>query len=534
MKRICYLLISVFLIFSLTACQSQEDLLFDELMRQVRDNPIPEELREDLIPEATAAPFVLPTPEPVFSPAPGDELSGQLTVKTCMWIGGDGESLHYLAQEFMQLHPNVVIDFDYNLGMAEINTLSRAEREMRIESFYAQVKAELASGESDYLLYDVRSRLNLSQLARGGFLTDLNEFFENDSEIDREDYFFDVLRAFEVDGKLASLPYSFLFDDIYLNRPILEEIGIDTDSLVGVSAEDVLAWYEKARETHDDLNLMFTSPGKEALFYYLERCRYIDLDNRIATFDSPEFINFLQRTQAVLNDDPDLDPDTEIGYASGGLLDGSLCYQVTGELPANLSADFPWDTDRAVSVMTHARPGFAVFENAFIPNLVTMQQPKEYAAGPFPIISSDGKLGVHSIEEFAMPSGLENKALAWEFMKYCIQEREQDMMDFSHLGRSIMYTNYIPLNKKTFQSAMKHVAEKGVQGTALGYSTFSPVDAQALTAKVEQIVSLPTVNTDLYSIDVEEFLNDFYAKGLTTAEQCAAKLQGRAEIWLNE
>ena len=42
------------------------------------------------------------------------------------------------------------------------------------------------------------------------------------------------------------------------------------------------------------------------------------------------------------------------------------------------------------------------------------------------------------------------------------------------------------------------------------------------------------VYADAYNVDVQEFLDEYYVNGLITAEECADKIQGRAEIWLNE
>ena len=52
--------------------------------------------------------------------------------------------------------------------------------------------------------------------------------------------------------------------------------------------------------------------------------------------------------------------------------------------------------------------------------------------------------------------------------------------------------------------------------------------------KVNEIFSLPLVNLNSYGVDVQEYLDEFYVNELITAEQCAEKIQGRAEIWLNE
>ena len=73
----------------------------------------------------------------------------------------------------------------------------------------------------------------------------------------------------------------------------------------------------------------------------------------------------------------------------------------------------------------------------------------------------------------------------------------------------------------------------GTTGLAMSYE-FEPFDVEVLTDQLNEIFSLPLVNLNSYGIDVQEYLDEFYINELTTAEQCAEKIQNRAEIWLNE
>ena len=55
-----------------------------------------------------------------------------------------------------------------------------------------------------------------------------------------------------------------------------------------------------------------------------------------------------------------------------------------------------------------------------------------------------------------------------------------------------------------------------------------------MLADLDEILSYPLVPVDYYNVDVQDYLDEFYKNGLTTAEECAQKIQGRAEIWLQE
>ena len=71
--------------------------------------------------------------------------------------------------------------------------------------------------------------------------------------------------------------------------------------------------------------------------------------------------------------------------------------------------------------------------------------------------------------------------------------------------------------------------------TMLANGVYAMSAVTALTAqKMDEYLSMGLVNRKLYSPDVQEYLDEFYNSGLTTAEQCAEKIQSRVDIWLHE
>ncbi|MBS6183227.1 MAG: extracellular solute-binding protein [Erysipelotrichaceae bacterium] len=516
-KKIVVLLFVVGMSLSSAGCQNEQDEIYSRMMAQLSTADSQDASEDSTLLE-------------------DDSLSGELTIKT-FWARDQDDPMYCLSKEFMQLHPNVTINIaDSGVSGLTRMAMSPAEFEMVRESAFSEISMELASGEADYLLYDVRSWLNIPQLTSSGLLVDFHQFWDKDPEIDPDNYFTDVMKSFEVDGQLTTLPYSFMFYDLYMDREILEELEVDPDSIETVDANKVLDWYEQARESHEDMNLSFCATGKDMLYYYLERCRYMDLENRTAFFDSPECIEFLTRTNNALNEDPDLDQKHLWRLALGGIMDSNIRYRKTGEYTERIFyGDFGEAEEAIKTEIKNIRPGFCVLEDSFIPNLLTMQQPKEYVAGPYPLTTSNGKLGVVSKEEFCLPASMKNPELAWEFIKYCLTTRDMEHLNFMELGSPCDYTFRIPLNKTTFQNMLEDINLKnGYHGLAVGYGDFKTVDQEGMTEMMDRILNRPIVNIDLYSVDVDDILQEFYVNGLTTAQQCAEKLQDRATIWLNE
>ncbi|MDO4168195.1 MAG: hypothetical protein Q4D32_12395, partial [Eubacteriales bacterium] len=260
---------------------------------------------------------------------------------------------------------------------------------------------------------------------------------------------------------------------------------------------------------------------------------YMDLLQKTARFDSPEFIEFLERTAATENSDPELSSD-ELGFVDSGLFNEQIRFQETGKLDERYFGPIgSYGYEKYGGISQKSRPALATEESVIHSTLLYLNQPMEYAAGPYPLLSSDGKLGLISREDFAIPSSCRNPDLAWEFIKYCISPREEDRMDFAHFGSPTLYTTDLPLSKTNLYYHLQDLAENGSTGFSMGYQ-IEPFDIDAVTDQLNEIFSLPLVNLNSYGVDVQEYLDEFYINELTTAEQCAEKIQGRAEIWLNE
>ena len=515
-------------------CQSEQDEIYSQAMASQSESSMLEpassmssgEASED-VPDYVTPPT--PGPDARLTPAPDDDLSGELVIRTSLQSTGD--HLYWLAREFMELHPNVQILLDYDRKNNEYR--SSAESKMKKNSFYTNLRMEIASGEADYLIYSATLDLDFTPLARSGLLEDLWTYWENDPDIRDEDYFLPVIESFEVDGMLPVLPYSFYLTGGCFNKSYLEELGVDLSALQLVDSDDILDWYERLRETHPDLQLFFTGTGKDGLFSS-ELASYIDLENNTASFDSPEFLTFLQRTQDVINDEPIQDI---VGWGNWYYMEMALNYDETGEI----SSPFVQSITSAKKVVTSSRDSFCTVAQVNIYDTISMfQQSYDYLAGPYPVLSTNGHLGIYADQgEFMMPASMKNKELAWEFMKYCISEREDLTFngydDFP--GTDTFFTSIaIPVNKPNYGRMAEESVEqvKFVNGNGYEVLDFEPVNGEEIVAFMDEVLSHSPVNIGKYNVDVQEFLDEYYVNELITAQECADKIQGRVEIWLNE
>ena len=135
-----------------------------------------------------------------------------------------------------------------------------------------------------------------------------------------------------------------------------------------------------------------------------------------------------------------------------------------------------------------------------------------------------------------MPASLKNKDLAWEFIKYCLSKRDDLTFDRYGDNGCAYYCNGIPVNRAMYRQMAEdmpnYVKGDGTVGFAL--YQFEKVDGQAMENLMDEILTMAPVSIGKYNLDVDDYLEEFYVNELTTAEECADKIQARAEIWLNE
>ena len=531
---ICIAILSICVLLAVTGCSSPEDAIYERVMAQVGGN-------NDADPTYAFTTLTLTPPYypelAQSTPVPGDTLSGELLIKGFR-ENRDPPEVYWLAREFMELHPNVTITLNFNNSTYEILTPEAWAR--RKSDYYTQTRADLASGQADYLLFSAANDLDLYSLSQSGVLQDMRERWETDPDIaDHDRFFSEVIDGFMVDGKLTVMPYSFTIPGVYLNREMLEELGIREEEISTVSTAELLDWYERAREKHPDLQLLYNGQDRSLLFD-LEKLHYINLDSGAVRFQDPDFLRFLERSASAILKPPVLASPWETNLASGLYMEATSMYQETGDIPVSIELmekhGYP---DYAEMVRTDQVSFAVVGELGVYESLGLMQPPLAHLAGPFPLTAPGGQLGLSTYyTDFIMPSSLKNSDIAWEFMKYCMSDRKNLKFEgYGFTGCFYYDGSALSINKKNLAAKVEHVLVHGTDGgNILGFEQnhFGHTTGEEIVARLEEILSHSPTSLGLYNVDVQDFLNEYYINKLTTPEQCARKIQDRVMIWLNE
>lgn len=381
--------------------------------------------------------------------------------------------------------------------------------------------------------------MDIARLSESGKLVDLLPLFENDPEIDPNDFYLNVLEAMKIKGKLPVMPYAFSWDHAYINRTVLEES--DLGELSEVSPSALLDLYGKAREKTPDLNFIFTSLGKDMLFSVAEH-DFMEPETSTAKFDSPECVSFLERSREVENSDPDLDPVREIGMAGMSVDSGNFEERTRLEAGAPRADQMAkiyenGKTTYANNIVTASRNSFALLNCAetgyesFQAACIAYDQPYAYTGGPYLLLDEQGRLGISPVDGFMIPASCKNQELAWEFIKYCLRTRK------NYLCGEMPYTRCLPINRQNVETALKYFRST-ISSNIIGFGMEDlelDLDIDEVREKLGAVLDREPeqyVCNAFYGPNVDDILAAYYEQGDISAEECAGQLQAVAEEWL--
>lgn len=376
---------------------------------------------------------------------------------------------------------------------------------------YTKFMTEIMAGNTPDIM--ALGSLPYRQLAAKGILADLYPLMDADGELKREDFFPNVLKALETDGKLCSICTSFGVQTV-----------IGASSVVGDTPGWTYEDYEAALAgmpegcTGFDIYSTKEDMLNSALAYEMENL--VDWSTGECHFNTPEFISLLEFANGFAAkfdwENHEWGPEDEAGYR---ISNGLQMLQRTGI----------W----SVQELFYSETG-DLFGG-------------DYTYIGFPTTSGVGNaLSLNNI--YAIGSSCENKEAAWEFLReMLIPDAQREIYG-------------IPINKTVYDEQMKEATtiqyEKDENGNYLldpegekipvargfkyneetGESIPAYVISQELADRVDELVCgterVMDFSDSIYSIVIEEA--QAYFQGQKSAEEVAKLIQSKASIYVNE
>lgn len=397
----------------------------------------------------------------------------------CMWLDS---TIEEKAIEFNKKHS------DYHISIKEYGNSDDEEAtwEDMVNSFTTAVAAD---SDVDVVVFSEYSQV--ANFAAKGLMIDLYELIDSDQALKREDFLQNVLAACEQDGKLVTLPTNFSLQTVVgKTADVGEESGWTLDemkALLESKPEGTELFYGMTRE--QALNLCLSLGYND----------YINWNDATCNFNSEEFIDVL-------------------------------------EFANMFPEEFEYQED--VDDATLMNEGKVLLSQYYLGDFEQIQMYTTVFGGDLTYIgypTSEGNGAMLSLSNmYGITKNCENKDVAWEFLRefFLPLESEEDDV-YGYYGFSIRqddFDNYC---------AAALAADEEAGGT-WGWGGFEVEIQPATKEQVEEVKELVNNTTAVYGAVSQDMMNliteeaAFYFSGEQSAEDVAAKIQSRMEIYLSE
>ena len=394
----------------------------------------------------------------------------------CMWLDS---SIEEKAIAFNKKHE------DYH-----INITQYYDNELEYEDAVNAYTTAIASDNTiDIIIFNDYSEV--VNFAAKGLLIDIYELIDSDAEMKREDFLPNILQACEQDGKLVTLPSMFSLQTVVGKT---EDVGTEP------------GW------TFDEMKALLDSkePGTE-LFYGMTREQalnmclnlgyqdFINWDDSSCNFNSPEFADVL-------------------------------------EFAAMFPEEFDYDENEDETVLINT--GKVLLSTYYLGQFEEVQMYRTIFGGDVTYIgypTSEGNGAMLNLQNmYGITKYCEDKEVAWEFLRQFYLPAEDGTYESSSgYGFSVRQDAF----DKACEEAMK---EDEYGGSSWGWGQFeveiqpaTQEDVDAVRNLVENTTAVSgAVSNDILNIIKEEAAA--YFAGQKTAEDVAAIIQSRMEIYLKE
>lgn len=372
-------------------------------------------------------------------------------------------------------------DEDYTIGVTRLNT-------------------DIVSGKMPDILL-LNNELPVESYKAKGLFEDLYPYMDKDEDIHREDYFPNVLKSYENDGKLYSLfPGFVVYTVVGKTSDVGSERGWTLDDLNALMA------------TKPEGTEVFPESTRESMLYYsmeMSGSQFIDWENGKCNFNSEGFISLLEFIKSF----PESLPDDYYDNSLRGSYDS-------------------WFREGNVLLCRMVLDGFYSYnytkKGTFGEDITLIGFPNK-----------DGMGSVLSVEmELAMSSKSKNKDGVWQFLRYFLMDEYQENLNY---GWPLSMKHVEALGKK----AMQRPFYEDENGNKVEYDEYfyindmeipiSPMSQEEIDEVVGFIKSVEEHvgnNQELINIITEEAAP--YFAGQKNVNEVADIIQNRVQIYVNE
>ena len=251
----------------------------------------------------------------------------------------------------------------------------------------------------------------LSQFNSDTMLVDLNSLIDSDGSFNRDDYYDNILRSFETDGKLYTIPLTYT----------LEGMAVNT-SFNGAKENWTFAEFDQmASSLSPDVQPIASQSPDELLKLWMKSLssHFIDVTNKTVDFESEEFRTLLE-TVKKYGKGNDTDYDWDLALDTGYVLNDASLFRKNMVASTYISIS---DLETYASLCKEGAGHTVAFSG--VPSLSGMG------------MVAKGQLSM------AITASCGSPDLAWDFIRSFLSEDAQHDLSFN--------TDTLPINKNAYK-----------------------------------------------------------------------------------
>lgn len=365
-----------------------------------------------------------------------------------------------------------------------------------------QLQLDMLSGDSPDIIVGFSGA---SQFNDPSMLLDLNTYLDSDSSINRENYFDNIFRAFETDGKLYTIPLTYNIEGLAVNSKYSGAkenwTYADFDQMASSLPDDVMPI---ASDSYDRL-LQAWMMHNSSLF--------IDYTNKKVDFESDEFKHLLETVKKYGQISEQISTKTDNPFMSEGAM-------FRNDMVAASSASL-------YDLQTYCRLFRKQSDNIILTGIPS---------------SSEIGMTVRGHLTMSITAHSENPDAAWDFISSFLSEDVQQQLSFNR--------TLFPVNRNAFKTncstelEINHAEIKSLREEASGLPPekvgnlddyileLTQEKADSLEVLIGSVKHAQATDTDVMDIILEEAAG--YFAGQRSIDDVCKNIQNRASLVVQE
>lgn len=372
-------------------------------------------------------------------------------------------------------------DDDYSAGTKKLNT-------------------DIASGKTPDILL-LNQEIPIESYAAKGLFEDLYPYMDKDEEINRENFFPNILAAYETNGKLYRMIPRFT---IYTIAGKTADVGTES----GWTLEEL----NQVMASKPEGTMVFSDATQKYMLEYsisMSGEQFINWESGACSFNSPEFIELLEFIK---------------------------------QFPEQLSDDY-YNDEYFRDYDTFWREGKVLLNMTYLDSFSSYNYMKKGTFGEditligFPTADRNGSAIMANLD-MVMSSKSKYKDGAWQFMRYFLSDEYQKTIDYGWPLNMKMIDALAEEAKKkpTYEDENGNIVEYEptytVGGIEVPITPCTQEEIDEVLGYIKSVNQIYTYNVDLINIVSEEAAP--YFAGQKNAKEVADIIQSRAQIYVNE